>query len=129
MDKQVSLFDKQVSLFEIADRNREIPVEAVRAIEQAIRGTPERPRIADLNVTLTERRKIHGDFANDAQISQRLKSVMRDTVNWDDLIDMQHEALEHIATRIARILSGAPNHPDHWHDIQGFAHLVEERLA
>ena len=53
---------------------------------------------------------------------------MRDTANWEALTEVQHEALEHIATKIARILSGDPNHADHWNDIQGYARLVEERL-
>jgi hypothetical protein len=41
---------------------------------------------------------------------------------------VQREALEGVFTKIARILSGDPNHKDHWSDIAGGAHLVEERL-
>ena len=100
----------------------------MRAIEEALRKEPERPLFKSLHVVLDERKKIHGEFINDARTAQRLKGVMRDTVNWDALTDVQHEALEHIATKIGRILSGSPNHVDHWSDIQGYARLVEERL-
>jgi hypothetical protein len=36
------------------------------------------------------------------------------------------EALEMICTKIARILSGNPNDPDHWKDIAGYAELGGE---
>jgi hypothetical protein len=38
------------------------------------------------------------------------------------------EALDMIAVKISRILTGDPNYSDNWHDIQGFAKLVENRL-
>ena len=34
-----------------------------------------------------------------------------------------------IVHKIARILAGDPNHADHWHDIAGYAILVEERIG
>jgi hypothetical protein len=29
---------------------------------------------------------------------------------------------------MGRILAGNPSHADHWHDIQGYAKLIEDRL-
>ena len=107
---------------------RAVPVEAVRALEHALRPEPERPALGSLSATLAARNKSHGEFDNDALASQRLKAAMRDTANWEALTEVQREALEHIATKIARILSGDPNYADHWSDIQGYARLVEERL-
>lgn len=108
---------------------REVGLEGVRAIEEALRKEPERPPLfKSLRVVLDERNKIHGEFTNDARTSQALKHVMHETKNWSDLTFVQKEALEHIATKIGRILSGNPNHVDHWSDIQGYARLVEERL-
>jgi hypothetical protein len=43
--------------------------------------------------------------------------------NWDVLKDTQREALELIAMKIARILSGDHNYRDHWDDIEGYAEL------
>ena len=96
-------------------------VEAVRAVEQALNG----PSIED---TLIARNAVHGDFTDDAGTAQAFKDVMRATKNWERLDHVKREALEHIATKIGRILSGNPEHRDHWEDIQGYARLVEDRL-
>lgn len=40
----------------------------------------------------------------------------------------QKEALSMIFSKIARILNGDPDHIDSWHDIAGYATLVEDRL-
>jgi hypothetical protein len=97
-------------------------VEAMRAIEQAINGP------SSIDDTLAARNAVHGDFTDDAGTAQAFKDVMRATKNWDVLTPVQREALEHIATKIGRILSGNPEHRDHWEDIQGYARLVEDRL-
>jgi hypothetical protein len=53
---------------------------------------------------------------------------MHTAPNWESLpIDMK-QALDVIADKIARILVGDPNYLDNWHDIQGYAKLVEDRL-
>ena len=40
----------------------------------------------------------------------------------------QKEALEMIASKIARALSGDSNHLDNWVDIAGYAQLVVQKL-
>ena len=78
---------------------------------------------------LAEREHTHGDFAATALIAQRFKDISKSTPNWNaSLTDIQRESLEGIFTKIARILSGDPNHKDHWSDIEGGARLVSERL-
>jgi hypothetical protein len=47
---------------------------------------------------------------------------------WSQLSPVQRQALTVIADKIARILTGDPDYADNWHDIQGYARLVEERL-
>ena len=49
--------------------------------------------------------------------------------NWAKLDPDQREALEMIAHKMARILNGDQDHLDSWHDIQGYARLVEQRLV
>lgn len=80
--------------------------------------------------TLSERGKRYGSFAQHAEIAQGLKLAMWSVDNWHDRLapDMQ-QALEVIADKIARILNGDPNYVDNWHDIQGYAKLVEDRLT
>ncbi len=78
---------------------------------------------------LAERELTHGDFNNTARTAQSLKYVVRAGKNWSELTMVQQETLDAICIKIARILSGDPNHPDHWCDIEGQAHLVTETLS
>ena len=81
--------------------------------------------------TLKERGSRYGDFSVHAEICQDFMRVMKWARNqnaWPDLSDVQRQALTVIADKIARILSGDPDYADNWHDIQGYAKLVEERL-
>ena len=72
---------------------------------------------------IAARAKTHGDFANVARVSQNLRSFFREQPRHDDLTFEQAEALDGIATKIARILSGDPGFKDHWNDIAGYAEL------
>jgi hypothetical protein len=71
-----------------------------------------------------ERAKTHGDFGATAEIAQAIKSVYRTGRNWDRLNDEQREALDAIATKTARILSGKPDCADHWQDCAGYVSLA-----
>lgn len=86
--------------------------------------------MSDVQSTLAERGARYGDFTDHAAIAQALQDTMRLTRpnGWDRLNDVQRQALTVIADKIARILSGDPNYADNWHDIQGYARLVEDRL-
>lgn len=77
--------------------------------------------------TLIERGNRYGDFADHAKIAQNIKRGMQ-CKGYDSLPDMHRQALEVIADKIARILNGDPNYKDNWHDIQGYAKLVEDRV-
>jgi len=77
--------------------------------------------------TLAERDKTHGKFASNAYIGQSLKRVMHTQANWQALSPEEAEALDMIASKIARIISTAPRpNVDSWHDIGGYAALGEE---
>jgi len=82
--------------------------------------------------TLKERSR-YGSFDTHATLSQKLKRTMRihsaeDDLPWTNLAPDMKEALEMIQHKIARILNGDPNYVDNWHDIQGYAKLIEDRL-
>ena len=81
-----------------------------------------------VEATLAERGARYGDFAIHASIAQDLQRAMHDTAGWGRLDDVKKQALTVIADKIARILSGDPSYADNWHDIQGYAKLVEDRL-
>ena len=69
------------------------------------------------------REETHGDFDNQASVTQRIKLAIRAGKNWPVLSPGQTEALEQMASKIGRIVSGDADHPDHWDDIAGYAVL------
>lgn len=78
--------------------------------------------------TLKERGERYGNFLDKARFIQTIKCVMWNSDGWMRLEDDQKEALETIVTKIGRIIFGDPNYTDSWHDIAGYAKLVEDRL-
>jgi hypothetical protein len=82
-----------------------------------------------IGATLNERGKRYGTFDGHAKITQALKSEMNTHPGWSRLAPDQREALEMIAHKIGRILNGDPNYADSWHDIAGYAALVDKRLG
>ena len=79
--------------------------------------------------TLAARGTRYGSFETNGRIAQALKSVMRDSPNWSTLSGAQAEALDMFASKISRLLTGDPDYVDNWHDIQGYASLVEDTLT
>ena len=84
--------------------------------------------MADINTTLAERGKRYGDFAGHAGVTQRIKAAIISAPRYARLTPSQREALDMIAHKVGRILNGDPNYPDSWHDIAGYATLVEQEL-
>jgi len=87
------------------------------------------PKPNAVESTLVERDKRYGGFINNASIAQRIKAVMHSASNWYEMSYDKREALEMIASKIGRMLSGDPEYVDNWHDIAGYATLVEQRLT
>lgn len=81
-----------------------------------------------IDKTLSEREQRYGDFTDVATTAQALQDTMRAAPGWDRLDPVQRQGLTAIADKIGRILSGDPNYPDNWHDIAGYATIVEQRL-
>lgn len=80
--------------------------------------------------TLTERGKNYGDFTDNSSVAQNIKLAMQESPRWRTgsvPFDMM-EALDLIASKIGRMLSGNLNYIDNWHDIAGYATLIERRL-
>ena len=82
----------------------------------------------NITATLQERGKRYGEFADHAVIAQRIQDAMRAAPGWANLAADQKQALTVIADKIARMLNGDPSYIDNWHDIIGYATLVEQRL-
>jgi len=86
--------------------------------------------------SIPNRDRQHGGMKAVGEISQEIKATMREGVNWHGtdrhfsagwqrLTPGEREALDMIAHKIARILSGSnPHDPEHWTDLAGYAHAA-----
>lgn len=83
--------------------------------------------MSDISETLKQRGARYGKFEDHAAITQDIKKAMS-TKSFESLTDDKKEALEMIAHKIGRILSGDPEYKDNWHDIVGYAKLVDDSL-
>lgn len=84
--------------------------------------------MTDINNTLDGREKRYGSFESHSESSQAIKEAIKQHKNWGFLKDYHRESLEMIAHKIARILNGDPDYEDNWHDIAGYATLVEREI-
>lgn len=78
--------------------------------------------------TLKARESNYGVYEDLATLSQDLKAVVRTGKTWHRLEPHMQESLDMICHKMARILNGNPYHVDSWHDIAGYAVLVEQTL-
>ena len=81
-----------------------------------------------IETTLAEREKTYGDYEDVAKISQFLKQILWDGKQYHNLRSFQLESLDMICNKMARIVNGDPKYKDSWHDIEGYAKLVSDRL-
>lgn len=87
----------------------------------------ELPFISDTQATLNERKSTYGDFENVAEMTQGLLFVMGQ-YGYESMPDMHKEAIHMICSKMARIVNGDHNHLDSWHDICGYAKLIENNI-
>ena len=77
--------------------------------------------------TLKERGEKYGSFEGYVLLCNQLKAVALLADN-GRIQPLHSEGLDMIFNKIARILNGDPNYADNWHDIAGYAILVENEL-
>jgi hypothetical protein len=82
----------------------------------------------DITALLAERGSTHGEFTEHARATQSILRVLMAERRWEGLSDIQREALHMFAHKMGRIVTGNPDHLDHWDDIAGYARLVSDRL-
>jgi len=78
--------------------------------------------------TLEQNSHMYGNFAERAKIIQDLKTIMKKGRRWNSMSDDKKESLEMIVHKISRIVNGDPEYKDSWHDISGYAQLIEDTL-
>lgn len=82
----------------------------------------------DIQKLLDKREKTHGDFRKQSRMAQGLKEWMRHSPNYSTMPQYMREALEMIATKMARIGYGDRDNVDSWRDIGGYSALVVREL-
>lgn len=75
----------------------------------------------NINETLSEREKTHGDFYQGANTFEALMKIVN--THQENLASEHYYALTMIMGKINRILNGDASEPDHWRDIAGYATL------
>lgn len=81
-----------------------------------------------INKTLEQRGERYGKFKDVAATTYALQEILRDAKNHEHMTDDQVIALDMICNKMARIVNGDPSYIDNWHDIAGYATLVEQEL-
>lgn len=86
--------------------------------------------VSSVEATLKERGDRYGSFRGHADITITFKNLQRGFTNdrGKVLTPSQQEALDMIFHKIGRIINGDPDYADSWHDIAGYAKLVEDEL-
>jgi len=85
--------------------------------------------MTDLQATMAARRSTHGDFTDVASVDDQTLRVWEKSKNWSSLSHSHRAALRLISHKVARILSGDADEPEHWHDGAGYFTLGEGRCS
>jgi hypothetical protein len=71
---------------------------------------------------------VYGPFLNNAIVAQAIKQALRHPCTKVTLPDDVREALDLIALKMSRIVTGDPEYLDNWDDIGGYVRCVSERI-
>jgi hypothetical protein len=82
----------------------------------------------DITETLGQREGRYGEYVKVAATAQQLKETLRGGDSWNGMEAYMQESLDLIANKLARIVNGDPFYDDSWHDVGGYAKLVEIEL-
>lgn len=130
-------YHEKTRIFEDANLSRKqteflfknVTEDPLKALKLKLEKEDNKPTLSSVEKTLEERGARYGQFIDHAEIAQGLQDVMRKAPNWSKLdVDMR-QALTVFTDKIARILNGDPYYSDSWHDLSGYATLVEKRLV
>jgi hypothetical protein len=90
----------------------------------------DKPATTNVADTLAERGARYGKFNGHAAITQEIKASLYAHANTVgvELNHIHSEAIDMICHKLGRIVNGDPNSADSWHDIAGYAKLVEDEI-
>ena len=85
--------------------------------------------MTNLQDTLKVRKNVHGNFCESAVTHDKLMDVVWNTPNWSHMDAAKRRSIHMICEKLSRILWGDYNFADHWHDIAGYATLIDQQLT
>lgn len=87
----------------------------------------EMPELPGIESTLEERGKRYGSFALEAQAIMSIKRILfPENGPAIEMPDICRQAAEMIVVKLVRAMRGDPMYGDNWHDMIGYAKLVED---
>lgn len=108
-------------------------VRGLAAVQDALNPVPRMGPRPTAHEVIAERGSTHGDFDDNAALSQALKDTIRGfqrkdgTYPWEGFTPAMKDSLDMFCAKIGRIGAGRPDFRDHWADIAGYATLVADR--
>lgn len=85
--------------------------------------------MSSVDETLSTRGSRYGEFTDVADVTAKLYGVLCQKMQGRDEFESYHiEAIHMICQKLARAVCGDPMYADNWHDIQGYAKLVEDEI-
>lgn len=80
--------------------------------------------------TLKQRANVHGNYVESASFKDLVlnECINCKTGNWEKLGPAGRQAIHMIIEKLGRIMYGDPLFSDHWHDIAGYATLMDNYL-
>lgn len=117
IDSEESLNDRVASAEEARQKQpNQKTIDAMREAENMIQKT------------LNERQSSYGCFEDVAFLTQTMIDLLNTHTKFKDMPKPHKESLHMIFSKISRLTLGDHNHKDSWHDIQGYAKLVEDLI-
>ena len=101
---------------------------SVKLFTAYVNETIEKQMTKDVTETLDQREGRYGSYVHVAATAQELKDILRRGHSWGIMEAYMQESLDLIANKLARIANGDPFYDDSWHDVGGYAKLVEIEL-
>ena len=101
---------------------------SVKLFTAYVNETIEKRMTKDITETLDQRENRYGSYVHVAATAQDLKDILRRGHSWGIMEAYMQESLDLIANKLARIVNGDPFYDDSWHDVGGYAKLVEIEL-
>lgn len=85
-------------------------------------------KLSKVDETLKERKSQYGCFEDVAFVTQGFIEIMG-KCKYKEMPQPHQMALYMIASKMARLVNGDCNHKDSWHDIGGYAKLIEDLIG